>query len=88
LRDTDICFAPVLSMTEAMEHPQNVARENFVELDGYKQPGPAPRFSKTPSAVRHGSTTAGQHTRQALAGWGFTQDEITALEVAAAVKQA
>lgn len=88
LRDSDICFAPVLTMTEAMEHPQNVARGTFVELDGYKQPGPAPRFSKTPSAVRHGSTTAGQHTRQALAGWGFGEDEIAALEAAAAVKQA
>lgn len=88
LRDTDICFAPVLSMSEAMEHPQNVARSNFVELDGYKQPGPAPRFSKTPSTVKHGSTTAGQHTRAALAGWGFSAEEIAALEEAAAVKQA
>ncbi|MCA8929695.1 MAG: CoA transferase [Alphaproteobacteria bacterium] len=88
LRDSDICFAPVLTMSEAMEHPHNVERGNFVDLDGYKQPGPAPRFSKTPSAVRHGSTTAGQHTREALAGWGFSPDEIATLEQAAAVKQA
>ncbi len=88
LWDTDICFAPVLTMSEASSHPQNVARGSFVELDGYQQPGPAPRFSGTPSAVHHGATTAGQHTRQGLASWGFSQDEITELESAAAIKQA
>jgi alpha-methylacyl-CoA racemase len=88
LQDSDICFAPVLTMSEAVEHPHNVARGSFVEMDGYKQPGPAPRFSGTPSAVRSGSTTAGQHTREALAAWGFSAEEIAALEKAAAVKQA
>lgn len=45
------CFAPVLSMEEAAAHPHNVARGTFVEVDGVKQPAPAPRMSKTP-AVR------------------------------------
>ncbi len=46
---SDICFAPVLSLTEAPDHPHNAARQTYVEVDGVIQPAPAPRFSKTPS---------------------------------------
>jgi alpha-methylacyl-CoA racemase len=46
---TDICFAPVLSLTEAPQHPHNVARGTFVEDGGIIQPAPAPRFSATPA---------------------------------------
>tara|TARA_R100001230_G_C5665089_1_gene169664 strand:- start:550 stop:1413 length:864 start_codon:yes stop_codon:yes gene_type:complete len=52
LEGTDACFAPVLSMSEAPEHPHNRARETFVSLSGQSgkyQPAPAPRFSRTPS---------------------------------------
>ena len=47
--DTDICFAPVLSLREAPQHPHNVARSTFVEDGGMVQPAPAPRFSATPA---------------------------------------
>jgi alpha-methylacyl-CoA racemase len=47
--NTDACVAPVLDMTEAPEHPHNVARRTFFELGGLMQPAPAPRFSRTPS---------------------------------------
>ena len=47
--DTDICFAPVLSLREAPKHPHNVARQTFVEDGGLVQPAPAPRFSATPA---------------------------------------
>ncbi|MCC6942831.1 MAG: CoA transferase [Novosphingobium sp.] len=46
---TDICFAPVLSLREAPQHPHNVARGTFVEEDGFLMPGPAPRFLGTPA---------------------------------------
>jgi alpha-methylacyl-CoA racemase len=46
---TDICFAPVLSLTEAPKHPHNAARGTFVEDQGMIQPAPAPRFSATPA---------------------------------------
>ena len=46
---TDICFAPVLSLKEAPQHPHNVARSTFVEDGGMVQPAPAPRFSGTPA---------------------------------------
>jgi alpha-methylacyl-CoA racemase len=49
MEDTDICFAPVLSLTEAPHHPHNVARGTFVEMGGVLQPAPAPRFLGTPA---------------------------------------
>jgi alpha-methylacyl-CoA racemase len=52
MEGTDICFAPVLTMSEATEHPHMVARNVFIERHGVKQPAPAPRFSRTPSTVR------------------------------------
>ena len=51
MEHTDICFAPVLSLTEAPEHPHNKQRGTFVEVDGILQPAPAPKFSQTPAAV-------------------------------------
>ncbi|MEP7222412.1 MAG: CaiB/BaiF CoA-transferase family protein [Novosphingobium sp.] len=45
------CFAPVLSMAEAPHHPHNIERGVFVEVDGVVQPGPAPRYSRTPNAT-------------------------------------
>ncbi|MFZ3287243.1 MAG: CaiB/BaiF CoA-transferase family protein, partial [Telluria sp.] len=45
LEGTDVCFAPVLDMAEAPQHPHNRARATFVEVDGVTQPAPAPRFS-------------------------------------------
>ena len=52
MEGSDVCFAPVLTMSEATQHPHMVARGVFVENDGYKQPAPAPRFSRTQSSVR------------------------------------
>jgi alpha-methylacyl-CoA racemase len=52
MEGTDVCFAPVLVMSEAVKHPHMVAREAFVERDGVVQPAPAPRFSHTPSTIR------------------------------------
>jgi len=39
---SDGCFAPVLSMAEAPEHPHLVARESFISVDGVRHPAPAP----------------------------------------------
>jgi alpha-methylacyl-CoA racemase len=52
MEGTDICFAPVLTMKEAPEHPHMAARKTFVTRHGVTQPAPAPRFSRTPSAIR------------------------------------
>jgi len=51
LEGTDACFAPVLSLDEVADHPQNRHRQTFMEVAGVLQPAPAPRFSRTPSAL-------------------------------------
>lgn len=75
----EVCFAPVLSMAEAPEHPHLKARGTFVEVDGVVQPAPAPRFSRTPGAIQRGASSPGQHTGEALADWGFTAAELAKL---------
>ena len=51
MEGTDICFAPVLSIPEAFAHPHNQHRNSFLEIEGVKQPGPTPRFSRTPGKI-------------------------------------
>jgi alpha-methylacyl-CoA racemase len=86
LEMTDVCFAPVLSMAEAPQHPHNVARGTFVEAEGIVQPGPAPRFSRTPPALDRPPSRPGRHTEEVLAERGFTEDEIAGLRDAGAVR--
>ncbi len=85
MEGSDVCFAPVLNMGEASEHPHNVERETFVEVAGVVQPGPAPRFSRTPPRIERPPTYPGQHTSEALESWGFTPDEIGKLRTDKAI---
>ncbi len=85
---TDVCFAPVLTMTEAASHPHNIARETFVEHAGATQPAPAPRFSRTTPTLGSPPAHAGQHTRDVLADWGLQAERIAALESSGAARQA
>ncbi|MGH9112755.1 MAG: CaiB/BaiF CoA transferase family protein [Acidimicrobiales bacterium] len=82
---TDVCFAPVLSIPEAIEHPHNVHRGTFVEVAGIPQPGPAPRFSRTPPEITAPPPHAGQHTDDVLAAAGFDADRIAKLRETGAV---
>jgi alpha-methylacyl-CoA racemase len=86
LEETDACFAPVLTMSEAAQHPHVVARGTIVERDGVAQPAPAPRFSRTAPEVQRGAPWPGQHTDEALADWGFESAEIAKLRDAGAVR--
>ena len=85
MEGTDVCFAPVLSLAEAPEHPHNRARGTFVEVEGVRQPGPAPRFSRTPGAIERPPAHAGEHTDEALSDWGFAADELARLREAGAI---
>lgn len=76
---TDACFAPVLSIPEAIDHPHNVERQSFVEVAGVTQPAPAPRFDRTPPVVAAPPPHAGQHTDEVLEGAGFAADRIAKL---------
>jgi alpha-methylacyl-CoA racemase len=68
---SDACFAPVLSWSEARRDPHMVSRGNFVESAGVPQPAPAPRFSRTPGAVRRAPPERGEGGAAALEEWGF-----------------
>lgn len=85
LLGSDACYAPVLSLTEAPQHPHNRARQNFVELDGVLQPAPAPRFSHTPSPPPSPVRTAGADSEAVLADWGIEADAIAQLRAAGAL---
>ena len=78
LEGADACAAPVLSLAEAPRHPHMAARETFVTVDGIEQPAPAPRFSRTPSAVQSGPGEPAD-ARAVLAEWGLGEDEIAKL---------
>lgn len=70
LEGTDVCFAPVLTMEEAAEHPHMAAREVYAEIDGVMQPRPAPRFSRTiPDLPTPPSMPTDTTPTEALAGW-------------------
>jgi alpha-methylacyl-CoA racemase len=87
LEGTDACFAPVLGLREAPHHAHNRDRATFVEGSGGWQPNAAPRFSRTPSAIRGAPAAAGAHTRGALSEWGFEGPEIDALIGSGVVSQ-
>lgn len=81
----DACVAPVLDAREAAEHVHNLARSVFVEVDGVVQPGPAPRFDRTPVAIDGGPPYPGRDTDDVLARLGFSGDETGMLRSVGAV---
>jgi alpha-methylacyl-CoA racemase len=85
MEGSDVCFAPVLSLTETKQHPHIRARSTFVTVAGAPQPGPAPRFSRSRAEIRRPPPHAGQHTDEALADWGFSADAIRKLRDAKAI---
>jgi alpha-methylacyl-CoA racemase len=79
LEGTDACFAPVLNLAEAAEHPHNRARGAYLEIDGVTQPAPAPRFGATPAEVRMAPAGIGEHSEALLRAAGYGEDAIAAL---------
>ncbi len=80
MEGSDVCFAPVLSMSEAPEHPHNKQRNTFIENNGVLQPAPSPRFSRTAPEVRNPPPIPGQDTESVLADFGFSVGEIDSLK--------
>jgi alpha-methylacyl-CoA racemase len=76
LDGTQTCVSPVLTMGEAPRHPQMTARNSFVEVDGYPQPSPAPRFSRTPSSRPAPPPPLQRHGVQPLRDWGVSTEVI------------
>lgn len=80
MEGSDVCFAPVLSLSEAPHHPHNRARQSFIETDGVVQPLPAPKFSRTKTEIQRPPAKTGVHTRTALTDWGFDPAELDSLK--------
>ncbi|WBY16677.1 CaiB/BaiF CoA-transferase family protein [Erythrobacteraceae bacterium WH01K] len=85
MEHTDICYAPVLTMSEAARHPHNTARETFIEIGGDTQPAPAPRYSGTPTARPDPAPMPGDQTDAILADLGLDESEREALREAGTV---
>lgn len=85
MEGSDVCFAPVLSLGEASQHPHSRHRGTFIDVAGVTQPAPAPRLSRTPGAVRCPPQRPGQDTEAALARWGLSPAEITTLRASKVV---
>jgi len=70
LEGTDVCYAPVLNFDEALEHEHMRSRGIFVDVAGYVQPGPAPRYSRSqPDIPQVGIIASSSDYQQALGNW-------------------
>lgn len=82
LEGIDVCFAPVLSPSEAPHHPHLKARGTFVEVDGVVQPAPAPRFGDgEPPMPTPPVPPTSENAADALEGW-LEPDEVSNLRQA------
>jgi alpha-methylacyl-CoA racemase len=85
LEGSDVCYAPVLDMGEALKHPHNIARNAYPVIEGVPQPAPAPRFSRTPGAIQRPPCDSGEGGEEALADWGFAKSDIATLKSAGTI---
>ena len=85
MEHTDVCYAPVLTMSEAAEHPHNRAREAFVTIGDHLQPAPAPRYSETRPETPEPAPMPGDNSEAVLKDIGLNADEIARLREAGAV---
>jgi len=65
----DACLAPVLSLSEAREHPHNIARRSFQTIDGIPQACALPDMSLTPARTPFGVHTKDQDHNAVLERW-------------------
>ncbi len=72
----DVCYAPVLAMSEVRHHPHHQARGTFIDDGEYWQPAPAPRFSRTKAELQGPSARLGQHSEDILREFGFSETDI------------
>ena len=76
LRRVDACAMPVLTLGEAAEDEHARARDTYVDIDGIRQPGPAPRFSRTASEARRAPADQRESALETMRQWGLSEDEI------------
>lgn len=82
---TDACVTPVLSMTEAPDHPHNRARDVFVEVGGITEPAPAPRFDRSAPDGPVPARPVGADTHEILGELGYPAERAEELIAGGAV---
>lgn len=85
LANTDTCYAPVLSLHEAPEHPHNIERETFINVGNAVQPAPAPRYSKTQLDQPQPPVRKGENSEDLLTEFGYSNSQILELRSAGIV---
>ena len=80
MEGTDVCFAPILNLEEAPDHPHNKTRKTYVDFEGVTQPAPAPRFSRTQGTIQSSAALIGENTNEILNSWGFSDDKVDNLK--------
>ena len=83
---TDVCFAPILSLSEAPQHPHNVERETFLTVGGAVQPAPAPRYSASVNDTPRPAPAVGADSEAVLIGLGYDAARIAVLRDGGAVR--
>lgn len=82
---SDACVAPILSLSEAADHPHNAARGTFARREGVLQPASAPRFSRTVPEMGAPPRPLGADTDTVLRDYGFAAGEIDALKASGTI---
>jgi alpha-methylacyl-CoA racemase len=80
MEGTDCCFAPVLSMSDAHRHPHIAARNAIVEIDGVRQPAPAPRFEFNPAPTPQGPTQSSRDEALAIFESWVGKEQVSVLK--------
>jgi alpha-methylacyl-CoA racemase len=83
--NTDACVSPVLAINEVGEHDHMVARQALIDVGGVTQPAPAPRFSRSSTAVPRIAPLPGEHSDEVLAELGRTPEQIAVLRAGGAI---
>jgi alpha-methylacyl-CoA racemase len=85
MEHSDVCYAPVLTISEATHHPHNMARGTFVDVGGSLQPSPAPRYSVTRTSVPRPAPMPGDDSDNILKSLGMDEGEIESLRASGTI---
>jgi alpha-methylacyl-CoA racemase len=72
----DVCYAPVLAMSEVRHHPHHQARNTFIDDGEVWQPAPTPRFSRTAGEIRGPACAVGEHSEEILREFGYSDEQV------------
>ena len=81
LEAADVPCAPILRRRDVASHPQVIANRTIQEFPHHvagqlRQARPAATFSRTPSKIKRGAPTLGEHSEEALRNLGYDESLI------------